>query len=75
MAMYYLIFLAVVQGITEFLPISSSAHLILGRDLMNAIGLPPSEGTAADQLAFDIALHVGSLGAVLLYFRRDAIEM
>ena len=75
MAMYYLIFLAVVQGITEFLPISSSAHLILGRDLMSAIGLPPAEGTAADQLAFDIALHVGSLGAVLLYFRRDAFEM
>ncbi|EHK52670.1 undecaprenyl-diphosphate phosphatase [Allomesorhizobium alhagi] len=75
MVFYYLVFLAVVQGITEFLPISSSAHLILGRDLMTAIGLPPAQGTAADQLAFDIALHVGSLGAVLLYFRRDAIEM
>lgn len=75
MAIYYLIFLAVVQGVTEFLPISSSAHLILGRDLMTAIGLPPSAGTAADQLAFDIALHVGSLGAVLLYFRRDVGEM
>ena len=75
MAMYYLIFLAIVQGITEFLPISSSAHLILGRDLMSAIGLPPSQGTAADELAFDIALHVGSLGAVLLYFRRDVGEM
>jgi undecaprenyl-diphosphatase len=75
MAMYYLIFLAVVQGVTEFLPISSSAHLILGRDLMSAMGLPPAQGTPADDLAFDIALHVGSLGAVLLYFRRDAVEM
>lgn len=75
MALYYLVFLAVLQGITEFLPISSSAHLILGRDLMIALGLPPAEGTAADQLAFDIALHVGSLGAVLLYFWRDAREM
>jgi undecaprenyl-diphosphatase len=75
MAMYYLIFLAVVQGVTEFLPISSSAHLILGRDLMSAMGLPPAQGTPADELAFDIALHVGSLGAVLLYFRRDAVEM
>lgn len=75
MAIYYLVFLAVVQGITEFLPISSSAHLILGRDLMIAVGLPPAQGTAADQLAFDIALHVGSLGAVLLYFWRDALEM
>lgn len=75
MALYYLAFLAVLQGITEFLPISSSAHLILGRDLMTAVGLPPAQGTAADQLAFDIALHVGSLGAVLLYFWRDALEM
>lgn len=75
MALYYMLFLAVVQGITEFLPISSSAHLILGRDLLTAIGLPTAEGTAADQLAFDIALHVGTLGAVLLYFWRDVAEM
>ena len=75
MAIYYLIFLAVVQGVTEVLPISSSAHLILERDLVSAIGLPPAEDTAADQLAFDIALHVGSLCAVLLYFRRDAAEV
>jgi len=74
-ALYYIIFLSVVQGITEFLPISSSAHLILGRDLMIAMGLPQAQGTAADQLVFDIALHVGSLGAVLLYFWRDAAEM
>ena len=75
MALHYLVFLAVVQGITEFLPISSSAHLILGRDLMTALGLPPSQGTPADELAFDIALHVGSLGAVLVYFWRDVVEL
>jgi undecaprenyl-diphosphatase len=75
MAFYYVLFLAVVQGITEFLPISSSAHLILGRDLMLAIGLPPAAGTAADRLAFDVALHIGSLGAVIVYFWRDAVEM
>lgn len=75
LAFYYILFLAVVQGITEFLPISSSAHLILGRDLLAAIGLPPAEGTAADQLAFDVALHVGSLLAVMLYFRRDVADM
>lgn len=67
--------LAAVQGITEFLPISSSAHLILVRDLMVALGLPPAHGTAADLLAFDVALHVGSLGAVIVYFRRDVAEM
>jgi undecaprenyl-diphosphatase len=75
MALYYIVFLAVVQGITEFLPISSSAHLILGRDLMAAMGLPPSDGSAGDLLAFDIALHVGTLGAVMVYFRRDVAEM
>jgi undecaprenyl-diphosphatase len=75
MALYYILFLAVVQGITEFLPISSSAHLILGRDLMVALGLPPSDGSAADLLAFDIALHVGTLGAVIAYFWRDVAEM
>ena len=75
MALYYIVFLAVIQGVTEFLPISSSAHLILGRDLLIGIGLPAAQGTAADQLAFDIALHIGSLGAVLLYFRRDVVEL
>lgn len=75
MALYYVVFLAILQGVTEFLPISSSAHLVLGRELMLAVGLPAAAGTAADQLAFDVALHVGSLGAVVLYFRRDALEM
>ena len=75
MSFTYILFLAIVQGITEFLPISSSAHLILGRDLMEATGLAVSQGTAADQLAFDISLHVGTLLAVMAYFRRDIAEM
>lgn len=54
--------LAAVQGLTEFLPISSSAHLIL---------LPRLEGWTDQGLAFDVAVHVGSLAAVLAYFRRD----
>jgi len=54
--------LALVQGLTEFLPISSSAHLIL---------FPALFGWADQGLAFDVAVHVGSLAAVLLYFRRD----
>lgn len=75
MALSYIAFLALVQGITEFLPISSSAHLILGRELLAAAGIPSSIGSEADELAFDIALHVGTLGAVLVYFRRDVGEM
>ncbi|MGB0749753.1 MAG: undecaprenyl-diphosphate phosphatase [Magnetospiraceae bacterium] len=58
--------LAVVQGITEFLPISSSAHLVLTPVLFGW----PDQG-----LAIDVAVHVGTLGAVLVYFRHDVIAM
>ena len=58
--------LAIVQGITEFLPVSSSAHLILVPVLTDW----PDQG-----LAFDVALHLGSLSAVLIYFRRDILGM
>ncbi|HEX7035215.1 MAG TPA: undecaprenyl-diphosphate phosphatase [Pseudomonadales bacterium] len=57
-----LVVLALIQGITEFLPVSSSAHLILPGKLFGW----PDQG-----LAFDVAVHVGSLAAVLAYFRRD----
>lgn len=54
--------LALIQGLTEFLPISSSAHLILPSQLW---------GWEDQGLAFDMALHLGSLVAVLVYFRDD----
>jgi len=57
-----LVVLAVVQGLTEFLPISSSGHLVL---------VPAVFGWADQGLAFDVAVHFGSLGAVLLFFRKD----
>ena len=57
-------FLAILQGFTEFLPISSSAHIILPKELLGW----PDQG-----LIFDVAVHVGSLIAVLLYFRRDIV--
>ena len=66
-------FLALVQGVTEFLPISSSAHLILGRHLLEALGFAVAAMTPEEELALDIALHVGSLGAVILYFWRDIV--
>lgn len=56
------IVLAIVQGITEFLPISSSAHLILPAQLSDW----PDQG-----LAFDVAVHFGTLGAVVVYFASD----
>jgi len=56
-----LVCLALLQGLTEFLPISSSAHLILPSQLLGW----PDQG-----LAFDVAVHVGSLLAVVVYFRQ-----
>lgn len=60
--------MGIVQGLTEFLPVSSSAHLILARAVL---------GWDADQLglAFDVACHVGTLLAVVAYFRVDLAEM
>ena len=60
--------LGIVQGLTEFLPVSSSAHLILARAFF---------GFDGDKfgLAFDVACHVGTLIAVLIYFRRDVARM
>jgi undecaprenyl-diphosphatase len=60
------IILALVQGITEFLPISSSGHLILGSWLFDW----PDQG-----IFFDTAVHVGTLMAVLAYFRREWIQL
>lgn len=54
--------LAVVQGITEFLPISSSGHLIL---------VPKVLGWEDQGLAFDVSVHIGTLSAVMYYFRND----
>lgn len=61
-----IIALAVLQGLTEFLPVSSSAHLIL---------VPIILGWQDQGLAFDIAVHVGTLSAVVFYFRHELKEM
>ena len=58
--------LGIIQGITEFLPISSSAHLILSPVLL---------GWTDQGVAFDLAVHVGTLLAVMLYFRRDVADL
>lgn len=66
MELLHIAILALVQGITEFLPISSSAHLIL---------VPVITGWEDQGLAFDVAVHGGTLLAVLLYFRLEVGRM
>ena len=60
------VFLGVLQGLTEFLPISSSGHLALAEFFL---------GIKEASLAFDVALHLGTLLGVCIYFRRDLYLM
>src|SRR5690348_4042515 len=66
MPLLEVIVLGIVQGLTEFLPISSTAHLVL---------IPALVGWPDPGLSFDIALHVGTLAAVLIYFFRDWVQI
>lgn len=61
-----IIVLAVVQGLTEFLPVSSSGHLVL---------VPRFLGWQDQGIIFDISVHLGSLIAVCIYFRQDLIKL
>lgn len=62
MTLFHLFLVAVIQGITEFLPISSSGHLIL---------VPQLTGMQDQGQVIDVAVHIGTLGAVVLYFWSD----
>jgi undecaprenyl-diphosphatase len=66
MSVWQAIVLGIVQGLTEFLPVSSSAHLLV---------VPWLLGWEAPGLAFDAALHLGTLAAVIVYFWRDLTAM
>lgn len=66
MPLVHVIVLGIVQGLTEFLPVSSSAHLII---------VPWLLGWDDGGLTFDVALHVGTLVSVILYFFRDWIQI
>ena len=66
MTLIQIIVLSLIQGLTEFLPVSSSAHLILGSRVFSW----PDQG-----LVFDVATHLGTLIAVLVYFRKDLWSM
>ena len=67
MSWLHLVILALIQGLSEFLPISSSAHLILAPQLL---GWPEDQGVLIDVMA-----HFGSLFAVIAYFHKDVAAM
>lgn len=69
MILFHIVILAIVQGITELLPISSSGHLLLTHRILD------TAGTAEDELIMDVGVHIGTLFAVLLYFRTDVLRM
>jgi undecaprenyl-diphosphatase len=66
MPVFEIFILAAVQGITEFLPVSSSGHLRVASDIL---------GMSENTLVMDVAVHVGTLFAVILYFWRDLVMM
>jgi len=66
MTWIHLLVLAIVQGLTEFLPVSSSAHLILPAQILQWNDQGPM---------IDLMAHLGSLGAVMIYYRRDVASM
>src|SRR5579872_5176603 len=66
MPLVHAIVLGLIQGLTEFLPVSSSAHLIV---------IPWLLGWDDGGLTFDVALHVGTLAAVLIYFFKDWVQI
>ena len=63
---FYTLVLAIIQGITEFIPISSSSHLIIFSKLANF---------NYQSLEVDVGLHLGSLLAIIIYFKSDLIKI
>jgi len=75
LSLLHVVVLAIVQGITEFLPISSSGHLVLTWEVFDALNMTGIEQSEADRLTLDIGVHVGTLAAVCLYAWREVGQM
>ena len=73
MVLHHIIIIALVQGITEFLPVSSSGHLVLSHALLD--GNIHDIRWHKDDVTLDVAVHLGTLLSVLLYFHRDLTSM
>jgi undecaprenyl-diphosphatase len=71
MPLLEIIVLAIVQGLTEFLPVSSSGHLVVANALLAAFGAEP----ARDLIEVSVVLHLGTLAAVLVFYRREILRL
>lgn len=69
------VFMGLIQGLTEFLPVSSSGHLVLISSLCKLFCSKDILLTGQQEVFFDIILHVGSLFAVVIYFKNDLIKI
>jgi undecaprenyl-diphosphatase len=72
MPLYHILLLAIIQGLTEFLPVSSSGHLVLTHFLL---GQGSTDLCWETNRLMDVAVHVGTLFSVLVYFRKDLFSM
>ncbi len=71
MPLWEILLLAIVQGLTEFLPVSSSGHLVVANAVLEALGSEPVE----DLIEVSIVLHLGTLLAVLVFYRREIVRL
>lgn len=71
MGLVEVIILAIVQGLTEFLPVSSSGHLVVANALLESLGYPPTQ----DLLEVEIILHLGTLLAIFVFFWREIWQL
>lgn len=69
------ILMGIVQGLSEFLPISSSAHLVFTSNFYKVIKNIPIVQSSNEEIFFDIMVHLGTLIAVLIFFRKDVINI
>lgn len=71
MTTWEIILLAIVQGLTEFLPVSSSGHLVVANAVLEAFGSEPVK----DLVEVSVVLHLGTLAAVLMFYRREILRL
>ena len=69
------ILMGIVQGLSEFLPISSSAHLVFTSNFYKVFNGIEIVQTSNEEIFFDIMVHLGTLIAVLIFFRKDIIKL